>query len=250
MSRLVEKLHLLTIPSQAIGFRSSGTSQAPSLLMLAAFGKVAEASKALVSGVDGIVVPAQELLIASASKLKEAAGDVPIGAGLGPGDSSDSEKVATLISGGCDFIFFDATTSLEFFSSAASAEELGRFITIDSQFPASLIPTLDDLPVDGVVIQATKAGVDISYLLLCQLVCRLVDRPLIASVPVTDQGAELRYLWDAGIDAVVTTLDSADRLKQLREVSKSLGKAKRHETKKTPIVPHLAGEVYADEEEE
>lgn len=258
MSRFIDKLNWLSqAESQPIGFRTAQpASPKPKIQLVASL-----AQKNIESLVDHIVGADAGLLCISKlssgakalQKISQAVSDIPWGGWL---QDSDIVEIKQLLKAGCDFVIFPATTTP---LALLQNDEVGKILEIEASLSEGLLRAVNQLPVDAVLI-ASEQGEGYSltwqHLMLFQRFADLLTKPLLVSIPPEVTSDELQALWAAGVDGVileVSTEQSKDRLKELRQVIDELVLAlPRQREKRGVLLPQISREtsIVATEEEE
>jgi hypothetical protein len=133
----------------------------------------------------------------------------------------------------------------------------GRILELEATLDGGLLRTVDELPVDGVLISVKKEdGLPVTWqqLMLFQRASRLLAKPLLVPVPPEVTAAELRMLWQAGVDGVILELGDgrpSGGLGQLREaVNKLTFPSRIRRGKVGALLPKISGEAGLESEEE
>ena len=251
MSRFADKLKTaLQVAPPSMGFfRSAQASTKPKMLLLAWVSlEDYEKTPALLEGADAAVLlsakaPPAKTLKAMAKSL----GEMP----WGLWSEGEVQNFKALDSAGVDFIVF----APEKMPLAASGEEKpGRVVGIPFDLEDSLARTVSELPVDAVIINSPgTAPVTFQDLMRFRRLGDWISKPLLAVVPAPLAEAEIKALWDAGIDALVVslTVENQAAFKELRATLDGLTLAsKRKWMKARAIVPVIKQEEAAPEPDE
>ena len=122
-----------------------------------------------------------------------------------------------------------------------------------------LLRAANDLPVDAVLAADTlgETGTLIwHHLMILRHLAVLIPKPLIVPVPAGISEAELKALWNAGIDGVLVEIDITkdENLKELHDIAVKLPpRSAPKRGKIDALLPHFGGEAAKpapDEEEE
>ena len=152
----------------------------------------------------------------------------------------------------CDFIIFPPATPL----AAAAKDGPGRILELDPSLNEGLLRTVNDLPVDAVLIPGEREEKALTFrrLMLVQRLLNLVHKPVLVTVPGEITGADLQSLWDAGVSGVVVNLaelENGEKLAALRrEIDGLAPPAFRKKTPLTPALPRIQPVAPEPEEEE
>ena len=260
MSQLIDKLtHVRKPEPQPIGFMAARTAAEKPGMQLVAVVKTDSldiASQGLKSA-DAVILEINTPDDAGVLEKKCQGDDkVIFGGWLKAGNS---EVLDSLMKSGCDFAVFSPAAPL----SITADEKIGRILELDITLSEALLRTVNDLPVDGVLVSGREpeTGLTIDRLMQLQRLMNNVRKPVI--VPVADDIArdDLQALWNMGITgAAVEVIDqkTAGKLDALRKVMKSLSPAEiRKKEKTSALLPRLQPESPAspridngDEEED
>ena len=204
MSKFID---ILNRPSQAapqpIGFRTSQTAQSKHQIQL-----VATVTKGVTDTITHYVNDADAGLlriptpVSSAGTLKKAiptAPDIPWG--VWPEETTQKELKKAMKSG-CDFIILPAGAALV----VPPNDSIGIIIQIDMSVAEGPLRTLNELPLDAVLVtlQVEKdRHLTWHQLMFLQRFGDIVTKPLLVSVPPGTDADELQLLCEAGIDGLV-----------------------------------------------
>jgi len=258
MSKLIDKLNQVskTVP-QPMGFRAaSEVAKRPKMQIVAG---VAESDiDSLADSVDGadsvmMSIPKAGLGIEALKEISKVLSGVPWGAWLG---GIAKGKMKQMIENGCDYVVFPAAdTSL----GTPSGEEVGKILQIETSLSEGMLRTINQLPVDAVLVSTEQKGkYDLTWhqLMLFQRIANMVTKPLLVPIPANTAASELQVLWDAGVDGVVVETGAgkpAEELRKLRKVIDGLTfPATRKHEKREAVLPRVDkdAEAVAEIEEE
>lgn len=251
MSKLVEKLKSLTREAAPMGFRpAEPSSQRPLLLIIwRSSAPPADSSSFLAgaaTGLDAAFIPGKGLSTEALKQLGKAAPGLTLGFSA---EGIDPASFAGLAEAGADFIVF----GLKAAAPVLETKKLGRFLELPSDTEAASVITAGELApiVDGVVISgAADTAITLEYLLACRRAVRLFGVPVLAEVPASVAEAEIRCLWEAGVDGVVIRDTSA--ITGVKKAVESLPRGGRRQwgSKPRPVLPRLGESAPSDEAEE
>ena len=212
MSRLIDKIkkqsEQLPVP---MGFRRAlPQDAAPSILLIA---KV---------NADAVLFADEnsQLTAAAFKKIMKPLKDVPLGLFL----EESKEKPAALEEAGCDFMVISPMSQLK---TMPKNEKTGKILQVDSSMDDGLLHAINDLPADAALVtDSFGEGNELvwHHLMLLRHMAMLISKPLLVQVPAGICEAELKALWDAGIEAVVVPVDVSkeENLKELHEIALKL----------------------------
>ena len=258
MSKFIDKLNRVSkATAQPMGFRAaSAFAERPKMQIVAS---VAESDiDSLADSVDGadavlISIPKSGLGAEALKKISKVLSEIPWGGwlrGIAKG------KIKQMIENGCDYVVFPAADSSV---GTPSDEEVGKILQIEASLSEGMLRTINQLPVDAVLVGAEQKGkYDLTWhqLMLFQRIANMVTKPLLVPVPANTAASELQVLWDAGVDGVVVETGAgkpAEELEKLRKVIDGLTfpTTRRHE-KREAVLPRVDkdAEAVAELEEE
>lgn len=253
MSRFIDKLNQASQGEpQPLGFRvGQSASLQPKMLLVASLPQfIADSLTDYVAGADAGLLPVSKLSsgIESLKQASQAVPDIPWGGWLKGISRKEMKQLSKL---GCDFLVFPADASLE----VAQDTKGGRILEVEASLSDGLLRTIDELPVDAVLIKGKEKE---DYFLTWQqlmLIWRFADevtKPLLVLVPAAVTAEELRLLWEAGVHGVVANA-GVGGLKGLRQaIDKSPFPSSGRRRKTAPLLPHISAgtDMVAEEEEE
>jgi hypothetical protein len=249
MSKFIDELKLVSgASSPPMGFRTAATaSPKPRMLLVAALAEPnIEGLADYVGGADAGLVPIPKLSSGAKTinKISRAMPDIPWGGWL---KDVKGEKIKPLVEAGADFVIFPSDTPLAMLQDS----KIGKILEIGTSLDEGLLKTIDDLPVDGVLIsdEAEKAGLlTWRHLMLSRRCAELVNKPLLASAPAGIGSNELQALWATGVVAVVIETPPQGRMSELRQIIDKLTFPPLSKRKKEPLLPRIAEEPEEKEE--
>ena len=219
MSRLIDILKRTEKPSfQPMGFMASRRKEMePRLRLIAASGLDENDAPGLIAASDAALFRMNKSTTAAGAVkiINNIKPDIPWGIYM---EDINSGKLNSLVKAGCDFIVFPATGAV---SDMPETEDIGKIIEVDSSLDDGILRALNDLPVDAVVItDSLEQGTPLLWhqLMIFQHLTNLITKPVIMLLSAGIGKAELRALWDAGIDGIIpeTAPGSTDKIKTLR----------------------------------
>lgn len=252
MSKLIEKLQLISAAAEPMGFRAALTvPKRQSMLLVASLPcGDAEAAACAQDSADAVLVSIEDLK-AEAKALKQMASawaGIPWGAWL---ETATGDGIRQLQAMGCDFIVFDAARTA---ASALPEAEIGRVLKIDPSLADGLVRTIDQLPVDGALLSPGSESpfLSVHLLMICQRLASMVRKPLVVATPSAVTDSDVESLWQAGVDGVVVSLETQGqraKLLELRQAIDGLPPPAKHRGELEALLP-CVGEAGAELEEE
>ena len=252
MSKFIDKLAQISQGGpQPMGFGAGqSASPQPKMLLVASLAEVDPGKSAdYVAGADAALLPLS-LSPSGAERLKkasQASADIPWGGwlrGVGAKEVKQTKKID------CDFVVFPAADTV---LAIAGNSEVGRILEVEASLGEDLLHTIDDLPVDAVLIAGEEKedySLTWQHLMLFRRFADAVTKPLLVSVPSVVTADELQTLYEAGVSGVLVKV-GVGGLKGLREVVDKLvfpSQGKRR--KGRALLPHASAEMDEDFEEE
>lgn len=253
MSKLIDRLEKVgTVAPAPMGFAAARAAErAPALLMLALSG--AKDAAATSQQTDGCIVSAAKATKTQLKAAKQAMGDRLWG--LWPGTSSGTSLDQIKEHGG-DFVVF---SSVDTPAELLADEELGRLIVIPIEFPEELGHSLEDFPVDAVVVAGLEDASPLSVKALMQVraVRDLVSKPLLLLRAKPLNRGELVVLQDVGIQGLVVDCAKVgtDDASRMAEDIKGLPPRRQKRDHPGALLPHVssgspAAHQHDDDDEE
>lgn len=257
MSRLIEKIKKQSeTPPVQMGFRKTLPAITPPSILIIARVTVNETGSPLknIEGADAVLLDSvnSDLTVKNLPKIVKPLGDTPWGLFL-----EESKDAADMLGNvGCDFVVFSTAASVK---AAPANEKIGKIIQVESAMDDGLLKALNDFPVDAVIAaDSFEESGDLSYhhLMILRHLAILISKPLIVPAPASVTKEELKALWDAGIEAVLVTVDvsKGDNLKELHEIASKLPPRTSHKDRKVDVFLPRSGETRQEpppqEEEE
>ena len=195
MSKLIDRLEKVgTVAPAPMGFAAARAAErAPALLMLALSGAKDVAATGLQT--DGFIVSTAKTTKTQLKAVKQAMGDGLWG--LWPGNANGVSLDQIREHGGDFVVFSSSDTPAELLAD----EEIGRLIVIPIEFPEDLGHSLEDFPVDAVVVGGLEDASPLSVKALMQVraVRDLVAKPLLLLRAKPLSRGELVVLQDVGM---------------------------------------------------
>ena len=131
---------------------------------------------------------------------------------------------------------------------------MGRVVGIPMNMEDSLVRTVNELPVDAVIINSPgTAPLTWGDLMRFRCLGDWINKPLLVVVPAPLTAGEIKGLWDAGIDALVVSLTAENQaaFQALRTtLNETVLTAKRKWMKARAIVPVIRQEEAKPEPDE
>jgi len=257
MSQFIDKLNQVSrVMPQTMGFRTAQPApEKPKILLIASLAGAGTGGLAdyVVSADAGLLrIPKLSSGAKTLKEISQAAPNIPWGGWLKDINKAGIKQMAKA---GCDFLVFPAANTP--LALLQNDEEVGKILEIEASLSEGLLRTVNELPVDAVLIageQAEKHLLTWHHLMLFQHFADLLTKPLLASTPPDVTANELQALWKAGVDGVVIEAAAGqpvDRLKELRQaIDKLTFPSQRKREKAEALLPRINSEVSTVAEEE
>ena len=252
MSKFIDRLNRISQAGpQPMGFRpEQPVSPSPKIQLVASLAQASVSNLAdYVAGADAGLLRISKLSSGTKSlkKISQAVPDIPWGGWLRDISWGEMKQTKGV---GCDFVVFPAAnTSLAILQDS----EVGKILEVEASLSEGLLRTIDELPVDAVLIAGEHKE---DYFLTWQhlmLFWRFADslaKPLLVSVPPRVTANELQVLWEAGVAGVIVEA-GVEGLKELRQVIDKLTfPPQRRWRKAEALLPHISAGTGVDTEEE
>lgn len=249
MSEFTDKLNNVSRSiATTIGFHSAKSEPADPPLLLIAGIFSSEIKK--VKSLDGISIDAalilnQNIGLKKAKQFVKILKDTPLGIIINQLGEINNANSATA---GLDFIAFDKHVSMI----NVERTSVGKLLMIDASLNRDLIKAVNEIDIDGLVIDNSQADLlTVEHLLICQRLRELLRKPLLMILPSLVTGAELCCLWEVGVTGVISSKTwSVESLIGLRQNIDNLPKRHVHRNRKIDaILPSYAGSEDEAEDE-
>jgi hypothetical protein len=249
MSKFINELKLVSqLAPPPMGFRAAPAPPKPRMLLVATLAEAnIEGLADYMGGADGGIVAIHKLSSGAKTmhKVSQAMPGIPWGGWL-----KDISGEGALAEAGGDFIVFPAETPLAILQES----EVGKILEVGTSLNEGLVKTIDDLPVDAVLISGEPEKENLltwRHLMLFRRGAELVTKPLLALVPSSVGSSELQALWAAGVVGVVVSTPPQGRIAELRQIIDKLVFPLPSKRKKAePLIPRIAAETGTVSEEE
>ena len=258
MSKFIDKLSRFSQgESQAFGFTArQSSSPKPKIQLVASMAaEDAEPLSARAAGADAVLLKISKpaAAVEALQKLTKSLPDIILGGWLQGGGNGDIER---LTKAGCDFIVFPAASTP--LAIAKNNKETGKILDVESSLSEGLLRTVNELPVDAVLIAGEEKEQPLTWqrLMGFRRFADLLTKPLLVSVTSQVTGEELLALWEAGVTAVVVEIDAKqpeDRLMKLRQEIDKLEFSTRRNRRGGALVPNAgqrAGRPATEEDDD
>jgi hypothetical protein len=253
MSRLIEKLtRIRQTEPQPMGFMlAKPAPEKPRLQMIAYLNKEhLDKLSTLADTVDAVIVEvANSGDLDALEKVCQDKGKTIGGVWLKVSGGSTLKKA---FSAACDFMVIPPSTALNLFPK----EKPGCILELDAALGDGLLRTINDLPVDAVLIfgRDVVSPLTLDRLMLVQRVSYMVNKPILMSVSTGYSEAEMQAVWEAGISAVVVEPSDEKSLEKLAELRKVIDKlpppSSRRKDRIRAVLPQIQPEQEKPEEDE
>ncbi|MCX6013750.1 MAG: hypothetical protein NTV30_10210 [Chloroflexi bacterium] len=192
MSILINKLkNAVKGQTSSIGFASAtSTTAIPSMVIIARMETIEKSELA-----DALLIKVNEL---DANTLKQLSKITTLPWGIEISELTKS-KVDIAFTKGCDYILVDNDSKTEFLLTNTA---LGKIVLIDSSLPNSLLVTLNNFPVDAVLLRFNHS-LTIKDVMTCYQINNLVAKHLVVDLPAGLQEGDLDALYKAGVSGLI-----------------------------------------------
>jgi hypothetical protein len=255
MSQLIDRIKKVTgVAPQAMGFRvAREAAEKPRILLIASVEPdKLEGRTTGLAETDAVVlrVSGSEPATKAVRETCKLLSGVPCGLWSPAGGGENTTEIADA---GADFIVLSTSVPV----AKLKEGKLGKLLEVHSPMEAGLLRAVNELPVDAVLVssgQGKEATLTCQDLLFFHLCAGLMEKNLLASVPLSVAADELQILWEAGISGIMVEIEdkaSLEKLASLRaEIDKAVFPARRKGRKMEAVLPATGGVSEAQEEEE
>jgi len=238
MSKFIDRLKQVSQPpAPAMGFRSNSNQTARLKLQLAVV--VSNGLGESGGAADAIIV----------TRPKTAVEGRLWGVWLKKGDLAEVDKATEA---GADFVVLPSSGAV-----IPADRKIGRVLQVSPSITDVMLRTVNDLPVDAILLSDDKdAAMDITWqrLMLFQRFAGLAQKPVIVPVPVSATAAELQLVWETGVSGILVEAKDtpdAEALAKLREAIDGLQfPSRKRKEKPSAVLPQVTVKEEHEEEEE
>lgn len=256
MSRFIDKLNRISqTVSQPMGFRAMPIQEKPKILLIASLAQADVNSLVdYVAGADAGLLHISNLSsgIKTLQKTGQIMPDIPWGGWLRDVTWEGKEQMVKV---NCDFLVFQAGTSLEILQN----DKVGRILEVETSLTEGLLRAIDELPVDAVLLADEPGEASFltwHHLMLFQHFADLLTKPLLVSIPSKVTPNELQALGEVGVDGVIVEVGVRQPMEKLKELRQAIDKltfpSPRKPKKAKALLPYIGKEkdIITEEEEE
>ena len=238
MSKFIDRLKQVSQPpTLSIGFRpKKAESTRPKIQLVVSLHEYSQSLVSKLAAADAIVV----------TEAKPLNSDTLWGIRLGKGMVEEVDKV---IETGADFAILSASGTV-----LPSDKKIGKILQINSSVTDILLRTVNDLPIEAVLVSEESEGGVITWqkLMLCKRFTSMLTKPVLVPIPLTVTGTELQLIWEMGVTGVMVDIKStsdADSLDALRQQIDGLQyPSPKKREKLTPVLPQTVAKTEKPEE--
>ncbi len=253
MSKFIHKLNRVSqVAPSPMGFMAKPTSEKSKILLIASLTQLnANNLVDYVAGADAglIHVSALNSGIEVLQEIQQTVSDIPWGLWLGDTRSKGIKQLAKIDS---DFIVFPAVnTPLAILQN----DKTGKILEVEASLDEGLLRTVDELPVDAVLLAGEKGEPNFltwRHIMRFQRFAYLLAKPLLVSIPPRVTINELQTIWEAGVDGVIVEVGDGqptDRLKKLRQIIDKLDLPSQRKQAEA-LLPYIGQDRHTEATEE
>ncbi|MBN1643325.1 MAG: hypothetical protein JW856_00675 [Dehalococcoidales bacterium] len=242
MSKFTERLKgVFQSPPKSMGFVTSKAELTrPRIQLVAKIGDArTKPTKKQLGAADALVLPVTAV---NASEITQ-------GVWLALGNVKEVEQV---VKTNADFIIIPTNGDV-----LPSDNKLGKILRIEPSISDTLLRTVNELPVDAVLLSEgaeAKLAFNWQRLMLVQRFAALLNKPLLVEIAPGISGNELRLIWEAGVSGVMVTVESEPAEAVLQGLRKTIDALpfplRRKKDSAMALIPRVAPEPEEPEEEE
>ncbi|HEX9897046.1 MAG TPA: hypothetical protein VGA85_05245 [Dehalococcoidales bacterium] len=208
MSKFIDRLKKVSQPlPPQMGFRpKSAESARPKIQLVASLHDFPHTPADKLTAADAVVVP----------DTKSITAEVLCGLQQKKGTLGEVDKA---IEAGADFIILQFKGAV-----VPSDKKIGKILQIDSSVTDVMLRTVNDLPLDAVMVtqdSEDSSAITWQKLMLSRRFSGMLMKPVLVSIPPTVNAEELQLLWEMGVSGVVvdikgdTDVTALDALRKL-----------------------------------
>jgi hypothetical protein len=160
------------------------------------------------------------------------------------------EEVDKAIEMGADFTIIPPNGIL-----LPSDKQIGKILQINSSISDVLLRTVNDLPINAVLIQEdneTDGSITWQKLMLFRRFASMLTKPVLAPIPTTVTAAELQMVWETGLSGLIVNIKSTSDIEALGNLRKIISELKyplpKKQDRPTPILPQAIAKAEKPEE--
>jgi hypothetical protein len=242
MSKFIERLQqVLQPPSQSMGFKTAQAEQARPKIQLVVniTGIKSKSPLKELDTADALVSPNPVVGI----------GKTISGSWLFKGDGEEVEKS---VKSGIDFVILPANGEV-----MPPDKKIGKILQIEASITDVLLRTVNELPVDAILLTEDKEnGLALTWkrLMLIQRFSSTLSKPLLIEVLPDVSDSELQQIWEAGVSGIIITIDAEQVESVVQKLRKTIDKlsfpSRRKRDKSLAILPRVEIEPEKPEEDE
>jgi hypothetical protein len=223
-----------------MGFKTTAIKPSQLMLVIAVMTKrnasvVAQLTEA---EVDAVLIHSKDLgrELPTIQKIAGPVNDIPWG--VWP-ETVNEDSIEELKGMGGDFIIFVASEA----PASLLQDDIGKVIKITTPFEDGFIVTIDQLPIDAVLLDFREEGenLTVSQLMNCQWIADSINKPLLLAVQQRLGDKEMQALWEVGVKGVVVEIEEEPlaELVRLRQAIAALSPVSRKPGEKRAVLPRL-----------
>lgn len=241
MSRLIKQLRQVSESiAPTLGFKTATTTPTRLMLIIAALPKsdTSQIAKITEAEVDAILVNSQDLEgdLQTLRQIPSIIKNTPWGVWS---ETMTDEGIKELGNIGGDFLIFVASRA----PATLVGEEIGKIINLSPPLDDGLIRTIDQLPIDALLLDFRGKGgsITVSHLMDCQQLTGSTRKPVMVAVDQWLGDKELKAFWEAGVNGMVVEVEdeSQAELMRLRQAISALPQTTRKSAEQGVILPSL-----------
>ena len=238
MSEFIDRLkQVFQPPPPPMGFRPKSTDDTRPKIQLVAHVRNYPQSQIENLAADAIIT----------SELKPVKTDILQGLWM---DKGNLEKVDKAIESGADFVVLPSSGVI-----LPADKKIGKILQINSSVTDVLLRTINDLPLDAVLIDEDNendGSVTWQKLMLYRRFTGMLTKPVLATISSAVTAAELQLMWEARVSGVIIDIKSASDTAALENLRNLINGLKYPSLKKQekvmPILPQAASKTEKLEE--
>jgi hypothetical protein len=247
VSKFIEKLQQsLRGSAPPIGFRKVTETESSPLLVavnLADFNRK-ELKQLVTTGIDAAALSVRELDPATFEQWNGSLDGIPLGLMV---EDDNNVEVKEFIKRGCDFLVFGLKAPFE----VIDQEKAGKIVRVETSLESGLLRSVNDLPVDAVLIATPGTVFTVEHLLACYRFAALISKPLLVAIRSPLTAESIKSLHQAGVNGLfLDTGFPSGAISDLKKAIQSLPRTQRKRPSAVPLLPKIGTETQPEAEEE
>jgi len=241
MSKFIARLKQVSQPTprpMGFGFAKSDTERLK-IQLAVRLSAVAASLGSQLSAADAVILPSS----------KRGLADILWGLWAKKGDAEEINQAATA---NADFVVLSSTGS-----ASLPDKKLGKILQLDAGIGDVLLRTVNELPVDAVLVNEDKENIkNLTWqrLMVMQRFTAFLNKPVMATVPLDVTVIDLKLIWETGVSGVIVDVSNEAEIESVKNLRQIIGelpfpvRKKREEL--SAVLPHVSGQIEEEPDED